>query len=603
MKNVLKILINIIITILIVFLINYNYKWKVSLFSFILGLGIFFLLKNYKKSKIDFLTFINALLFAIFGNIGISYQKGGTIAYLWKNFNNLFITILNIVVFTFIFYLLLDFLFNKFKSMKNREVKSKILKFIFEEHPFLCSFLIVLSVSFLYLIFFYPGTMSYDGLWQLDVYKGITVIAENHPPIVGFTNHHPALITLIMGWLMDLGQNILNDNLGMFLFILPQAIINALVYGYILKIMKKMDTPFIIRLLSLLFYGFFPFLVINSITYIKDTLFYLIFLFIFVYIYYHFRVDYNKNNKLKYVVLALAYLFLYLFRNTGYYILIITSLGLILYFIKKDKFVSLMFSVLIVFLVGINFVYHNVFLKNLDIKEASVREMLSVPLQQTGRYLKYYPNDLSEKEKEALNNIFEGELTDIAKLYYPNKSDNIKWKFKEYPNDTELKNYIKAWFTMFLKHPFVYFDATINNTYGYIYPNEMNFLREEIGFYYINVEGPVNTGEFNLYWNNLKWGREVLKNTARFISETKGLRQLYMPAFYVWLLIMATFYLIKNKKKIVLIYFIPLFMVVLTCFISPVNAHMRYLEPVMVSLPFVFALIYYETRKNETRKI
>lgn len=597
MKKILKNVGMILYSVLVVILVNYNYKWKISLFSFVLGIAIFFLFKNYKKSKLDILTLINAFLFALFLDIGISYQKGGSLTYLVKNLNTTFISILNLLVFTLLFYLLLNFLFNKFKRMKNKKIKSKILKFIFDDHPFLSAFLIVLSVSSLYLIFFYPGTMSYDGLWQLDVYKGITVIAENHPPIGEFTNHHPALITLIMGFLMDLGRNIWNDNLGMFLFILPQMIINALVYGYVLKIMKKMDTPFIIRFLSLLFYGFFPFLVINSITYIKDTLFYLIFLFIFVYIYYHFRVNYDKNNKFKYIVLAFAYLSLYLFRNTGYYILIITSLGLILYFRKKDKFASLMFSILIVFLVGVNFLYHNVFLKSLDIKEASVREMLSVPLQQTGRYLKYYPDDLSQKEKDALNNIFEGELDSIAKLYYPNKSDNIKWKFKEYPLDTELKDYIKAWFTMFFKHPFVYVDATLNNTYGYIYPNEMNFLGEEIGFYYINVEGPVNTGEFSLHWNNLKWGRDILKNTAKTISKTKAIRQLYMPAFYVWLLIIACFYLIKNKKKIVLVYFLPLFMVVLTCFISPVNAHMRYLEPVMVSIPFVLALICYETRK------
>lgn len=406
MNRIWKYGINILFSIVVVLLFNYNYKWKISLFSVLLGMGVFFLVKNFKKNKFSVLTFINSLLFALFYNIGISYQKGGTLLYLWKNINNIFISILNIVIFTFVFYLLLDFLFNKFQSMKNKKVKSKVLKFIFDDHPFWSTFLITLAISFFYLIFFYPGTMSYDGLWQLDVYKGITVIADNHPPIIGFTNHHPALITLIMGFLMDIGRNLLNDNLGMFLYILPQIFINAFVYAYVLKIMKKMDTPFTIKLISLIFYSAFPFLVINSITYIKDTMFYLIFLLIFVYTYYHFKVNYKKNYKIKYLVLAILFLILYLFRNTGYYILLISSLALIIYFFKKDKFVSLMFSLLIVFLVGVNLVYHKIFLPSMDIKEASVREMLSVPLQQTGRYLKKYSNDLSTNENERYKYIF-----------------------------------------------------------------------------------------------------------------------------------------------------------------------------------------------------
>lgn len=598
MNRILKYGINILFSIVIVLLFNYNYKWKISLFSIFLGMGVFFLVKNFKKNKFSILTFINALLFALFFNIGVSYQKGGTLLYLWKSINNLFISVLNIVVFTFVFYLLLDFLFNKFQNMKNREIKLKILKFIFDEHPFLSAFLITLSISLFYLIFFYPGTMSYDGLWQLDVYKGITVIADNHPPIIGFTNHHPALITLIMGFLMDIGRSLLNDNLGMFLYILPQIFVNAFVYAYVLKIMKKMDTPFIIKLGSLIFYSAFPFLVINSITYIKDTMFYLIFLLILVYTYYHFKINYKKNYKVKYLILAILFLILYLFRNTGYYILIISSLTLIFYFFKKDKFVSLMFSFLIVFLIGVNLVYHKVFLPSMNIEEASVREMLSVPLQQTGRYLKKYPSDLSTYEKNVLNNIFDVELTEIAKLYYPNKSDNIKWRFKEYPTNTELKDYFKVWFSMFLKHPFVYFDATLNNIYGYIYPNVMNFVGEEIGFYYIDIVGPVNTGEYKLSWNNLNWGRNILKGTAKTISEAKGIRLLYMPAFYVLIFITACFYLLKVKRVGTLFFLTPLFVIILTCVISPVNAHMRYLEPLMVSIPFVFALILYETRKN-----
>ena len=70
-----------------------------------------------------------------------------------------------------------------------------------------------------------------------------------------------------------------------------------------------------------------------------------------------------------------------------------------------------------------------------------------------------------------------------------------------------------------------------------------------------------------------------------------------MPAFYVLIFITACFYLLKVKRVGTLFFLAPLFVIILTCVISPVNAHMRYLEPLMVSIPFVLALIFYETKK------
>ena len=92
MKKGLKIGLSILLSILGVVLLNYNYKWKISLFSFILGSGIFFLVKNYKRKKLDKLIFINGFIFALFLDIGFSYTHGTSLSYLWKNFNNLLLS-------------------------------------------------------------------------------------------------------------------------------------------------------------------------------------------------------------------------------------------------------------------------------------------------------------------------------------------------------------------------------------------------------------------------------------------------------------------------------------------------------------------------------
>ncbi|MCM1053691.1 MAG: DUF6020 family protein, partial [Ruminococcus sp.] len=394
--------------------------------------------------------------------------------------------------------------------------------------------------------------------------------------------------------LMDIGRLLLNDNFGMFLFILPQIFVNALVYAYTLKIMTKMKIPVIFRIIFLVFYAMFPLLAINSITYIKDTLFYLIFLLFFVYFYYHFYL--NRPKKSNYIILTIILILLYLFRNTGYYIAIITLIAFFIYYsFKKDRTKIISFAIIIGMIFSLNIFYHHIFLPKLNIREGNSREMFSIPLQQTARYLRYYPNDLSENEKKVLINSFSCPLDRVSKIYNPNRSDNVKWCFSASSNSAKLNDYFKTWFMMFFKHPLVYIDASLNNTYGYFYPNVMNFINEELGFYYIKVKGRVNKGDINIYWNELTAkGREKLYNSSELLSKTPFMNLLYTPAFYVWILIFVSFYLLNKKQKEIFLYFVPLYVVILTCIISPVNGHMRYLQPLMVSTPFLISILFKE---------
>ena len=57
MNRILKYRISILFSIVTVLLFNYNYKWKISLFSGLLGVGVFFLVKDFKKNKFNVLTF------------------------------------------------------------------------------------------------------------------------------------------------------------------------------------------------------------------------------------------------------------------------------------------------------------------------------------------------------------------------------------------------------------------------------------------------------------------------------------------------------------------------------------------------------------------
>ena len=128
---------------------------------------------------------------------------------------------------------------------------------------------------------------------------------------------------------------------------------------------------------------------------------------------------------------------------------------------KKWKFTV----VSLLFVVCISFCYNNIILPHFRITPGSVREILSVPFQQTARHYKYYNDEISESDIEIIDKILD--VSDLDTRYQEEISDPVKNKFNKYTTNDDLKDYFKVWFKYFLKRPCTYISATINNTYGY----------------------------------------------------------------------------------------------------------------------------------------
>lgn len=582
-KQITKEMISLILALIMTLAINYNpaHNLEFSLTFLISWLIIFILINILLRKKLEFKVwpFINACIFAIFIIVGKCFDNIGTILFI-----DSFKEVLEILIYfsglTTGFYLILKELYEiiaKYKPKSSKLKNNKVIKFIVEEHPFLMGMLITLIVSSFYLIFFYPGTFTFDGKWQLNAYFGYW---ERN-------DHHPFLLSTLMARLLLLGRMLLNDNLGIFFYILIQMIINALVYGYMMKIMKELKTPFIFRIIILIFYAFFPLWAINSITYIKDTIYYLTFLLIVVYQYYHFEVKKNMDIK-NFIFLSILYFILFIWRNTGFYIGIISVAFLILIHIKNKRYVISLASIMIsIFL--LNTWYHKVYLPTNKVDPALPREKMSIFLQQTARYLKVYPEDITRNEKENLETLFKVDIETLASVYDPNRSDNVKERIHNYPTNEQLSAYFKAWLSMFKKHPLVYVDATLNNTYGYFYSQNRNFMNEPIGFYSnVDYGGYDDYENYNIYlptWS--KKPRKLLQQFAQSFCDNSLTGLLYSPFFYTWILIILSLYHISKKNFRFLGYFIPLYLTLALCIISPVNGHMRYLQPIAVSLPMI----------------
>ena len=539
------------------------------------------------KTKLKKYSFITAIILALFMVVGIIYDKYSSIFIPFTKPLEIIDILISFIFWCSLFWLVI---FSLYSCLDNYKYHNPQKLSIFRRHPFLSIFILTFSISLIYFVIFYPGIVTWDGFWQLDMYYGIRAMS----------NHHPAFLSVIMGLLADLGRFLINDNFGISLFIIIQMLFNAFVYSYTIKVLSKLKIPNFLYNIIIIFYAAFPLLSLYSVTYIKDTLFYLTSLLIFVFQYNNLVLE-NNHNKSTYIILTLLYILLILLRNTGIYIVVISLITLILYYRKKVtlifKRISIIFGIVIVFQIGYNILIYQV----LDVNHASVREMLSIPLQQTARYLKNYPDDLNEEEKEAIDNLFTVDINELGKLYNPNKSDPIKWKFKSNATTEELLNYFKAWFTMFLKHPGTYVDATLNNTYGYFYPGMLNSIEEGLGFFEIEDNTRVNAGYLDISFNtSTHAAREFIYNMSDTLSKIPILGKIYYCSTYTWALIAITIYLLYKRYHELLVYCAPLYMGIIVCLISPLNAHMRYLIPVAICIPVLIAFVFH--RKANAKK-
>ena len=90
--------------------------------------------------------------------------------------------------------------------------------------------------------------------------------------------------------------------------------------------------------------------------------------------------------------------------------------------------------------------------------------MLSIPFQQTARYVHDLEYDVTPEEQAAINAILPYE--ELGELYNPELSDPVKDRMKSVTGD-EFKRYLNAWLVMGLRHPGVFIQATLKNTYTY----------------------------------------------------------------------------------------------------------------------------------------
>ena len=556
----------------------------------VLGLFLIYFYKKYlDKYKSNNIFKLLSLLFSLFMVVGYSYDKVGNAYLVCGNLAFIIVSIIKLFCFYKLFDIGMNLLFDKVTNyhVKDFVKESKFIKW-FNDQPFLVSFIIIVLCYIPYMIAFYPAIMGYDPSNQIREFMGMhtrymdSVILLD--PNVTITNFNPVLHTLLLGSCFKLGHTLGSDNLGLFIYSVIQIILMVSILSYSISYMKKNGVANKLLFIVLGIYALVPVFPFYALSTNKDTIF-CSFVLLFVIKLYDLIV--HKQSTKQYIVFFLVMLLVVLSRNNGIYTIMLSVPFTLIWLKDKRKPVIVTLLCLLVCYTG----YNKVILPTFKISNTSIREMLSIPFQQTARLDKYHPEFYTEEEKETLDNILGYDT--LGERYNPELSDPVKNKFNIYTTNSELIEYFKIWGRGLISYPDIYIDSTINNTYGYFYPDTSSW------YLYTSYNNKLKLAGFDYHFNSLKGLRNILVGIGNAYPYLPVIGLFVNIAFVGWIYMYLTGCIIIKKKYKLIPFMLPALSFILTNVAGPANTYFRYALPYIFPLPFVLCMMYYLFRNRE----
>lgn len=452
----------------------------------------------------------------------------------------------------------------------------------FSRHAFGKAFCILAVVYLPFLLLSYPGNLCWDAIGQIEQVIGDT----------GYSTHHPLFHTLIMGGLVKAGESLFHSpELGLFAYMLLQDALLIAALAATIAVLSRRGASLSLLLCLLVLYCITPAYSNMASTAVKDVP------------YSAFVVGYviclamllERPERLKSKCFTAGFVLLQvgviLFRNNGLYVILFGGIGCFVFLFKRYEPGGRLKCLLMSFAGSISAAELVLFLmvQVCNASSGSMGEMMSVPFQQTARYLQLYREEIGQEERGAIEAVL-GDVDVVAAVYDPDSSDPVKALFYKDASRPELAAYWKAWLQGFAKHPAVYCEAFFQHVYGWFSPAVSNSIRYEADEYDRVRQG-------GLFPN----AEKLLIFYYRFAARFTLLGILENIGAAVWALFFLIFYQRRHRQYEAVCAGIPLWVSLLVCMASPgFFRHPRYAFPILFSLPFLYAFTLTGTIPDKT---
>lgn len=555
----------------------YSVNQKQTILYFVFGVLIFFvyskIIKKTIKNKIRIyiIIFSQCMSFVIY--LCKSYYLLSSWALMFSSVCNFLFSITFIVLGGIIlnYILLLCYLVLEKFNLKNSFYYNS------KQHWLVYSFILFFLINSVYLLAFYPGTATYDGCFQIAEYYGYRDLS----------NHLPVMATLIEGAIFNIGSKFGGQNFGLFTYVFLQTLFQSYIFAYAVKVIACITHNKILTVFTILFFVVNPLFPIWGICFVKDTMYYIAFLWM-VLIIIEIAEKWYTNEYIMVLQLFLATLIVCIFRNNGLYV-VLPSLLLLMFFIKNNKKIKLMILVNCV-LLSVLFIGWSKILTIYNVPQP-VEEALSIPFQQTAR-LYWEDKEINANDDTVIQNIFQGK--NLKELYNPELADPVKFSFKWGKENRKL--WKEIYLKYFTKYPTVYVEAFLNQNYGYLYPLKK---ATDIGTYVITKDAGLHSDKIILNntspFNRL---RVFLCKVPQLYIEWPVLCLIYNCSFYMWTILFLTGLLLVERKISSCILGIPLLLSIGVCFLSPLDACIRYMLSIIVVFPVFVSYFIFKIKET-----
>ena len=422
------------------------------------------------------------------------------------------------------------------------------------------------------------------------------VLLDEH---VFLNAHHPVAYTLFIHGCLLIGKKIFHSyNIGLFLVSITQLLYAAAVISHMISRMLSVGVNRKVCIGVLLYFSLSPRIAAYMFLISKDVIYaYTILLLVVEIAYFLYQTKgadesgrevskaatfRPKRTTLFIMVLSCIAVF---FRNEGKYVV---AIWFVLLSFREKKSRKLIAPALLVAIAAVCFV-NQVVLPYYKITPGSKREMLSIPFQQTARYVATCPEEVTEEEKEVIDRVLDYDT--LAERYVPTKSDSVKNGWNKYSTNEDLKKYFSVWFQMLKKHPMLYIEATVNNYYNYVYPGKASTLNYSYEWSETCMEETNALSEsvgLDLHYPTfLKHARNEYENLREAVFNLPVLNAFKCTAVYVWILLFLTAFLLWKKNTTVLtIAVLPMLESLGIALLGPCNGeYFRYAYIITVLLP------------------
>ena len=452
-----------------------------------------------------------------------------------------------------------------------------ILEKYFERHVFRNVFITLMALWMPVMILNYPGNYNADFIGQLMQNTGE----------MPWSGHHPIILTLFIGIFFKAFKAISgNYDLALFVWILLQASALAASLSLTITVLKKKGARTSILLAVLAVYIFTPIYSNIATTAIKDVPFAAacIWYCVLVSRFYEDENAFLKNRSLI-IRICLAAFLICMCRNNGSMIVFVNGLVMTVYSLrnkdvslsedggKGDARKNMLVRKTVVFLLiplclftalssGIKAATHA--------ESDGLKEMLSIPMQQTALYLTRYESELTADEIASIDALF-GDYRDMIESYDPTISDPVKQYYDIHADSSVVASYLGTWFKMFFKHPATYFESFFLSAYGWFDPETDTSVRYEEDSDYFTRTGLFESAD------------KILIFAYRYIDRISVFGFLQSPGLWTWVMLL----MIRRRKTMLHLYPMQI-ITLLVCMAGPCfMKHARYAFPIMFTMPYM----------------